>query len=456
MFGDNDRIEEMKQKLNDVSPSFCMAKWMHCTIHFLTGHTHSCYLPPTHKIPLDEVKKDPSALHNTSYKKKMRKMMLEGERPSECSICWGIEDLPGDNYSDRHYRGVENWTMPYFDKVKKMQWNENINPTYVEVSWSSACNFKCMYCSPMISTEWMKEIKKHGSYKLSENEHQNLDWFKKQGLMPIDENENPYIEAFWKWWPDLVKDLRHFRITGGEPLLSKHTYKTLELLNENPQQELELSINSNLGIPRRQFERFLNLAVPIIRDKKVKNLTLHTSLDTYGKQAEYIRNGLKIELMEEYLEEYLTAHEYTTVAFMCTFNILSVTGFRDFLKRMLELKQKHNTDELRKVLIDLPHLQAPEMFACKILTDDYHDIMESHIAFMRDNMDRQYGFTEAEVQKMKRILQWMKEFNDRELLNKYRRDFYLFTKQHDERRGTNFLETFPEMEDFYDLCESLV
>ena len=32
-------------------------------------HDHSCHHPPTHKIPLDEIKANPKALHNTQYKK---------------------------------------------------------------------------------------------------------------------------------------------------------------------------------------------------------------------------------------------------------------------------------------------------------------------------------------------------------------------------------------------------
>jgi len=33
------------------------------------------------------------------------------------------------------------------------------------------------------------------------------------------------------------------------------------------------------------------------------------------------------------------------------------------------------------------------------------------------------------------------------------KDFYLFVNEHDRRRGTNFLQTFPELEEFYRICE---
>ena len=59
--------KEMGEALNKVSPSFCLAKWFNVSVHIPTGRTHSCYHPPTHKVPLDELAADPGALHNTKH-----------------------------------------------------------------------------------------------------------------------------------------------------------------------------------------------------------------------------------------------------------------------------------------------------------------------------------------------------------------------------------------------------
>ena len=37
-------------------------------------------------------------------------------------------------------------------------------------------------------------------------------------------------------------------------------------------------------------------------------------------------------------------------------------------------------------------------------------------------------------------------------LNRQRHDFGVFVKHHDERRGTNFVKAFPELEEFYQNC----
>ena len=78
-----DSTKDMGEALDKVSPSFCLAKWFNVSIHIPTGRTHSCYHPPVHRIPMEELEADPSALHNTKHKKKQREMMLKGERPKE-------------------------------------------------------------------------------------------------------------------------------------------------------------------------------------------------------------------------------------------------------------------------------------------------------------------------------------------------------------------------------------
>ena len=97
-----DRMTEVKQLTDTVSPTFCLAKWHHTTIYLQTGETHSCYHPAPHKIPLAEIENNPGALHNTLEKKQQRKQMLQGEKPSGCQYCWNIECLGKDYISDRH------------------------------------------------------------------------------------------------------------------------------------------------------------------------------------------------------------------------------------------------------------------------------------------------------------------------------------------------------------------
>ena len=76
--------------------------------------------------------------------------------------------------------------------------------------------------------------------------------------MPIPNNQhNPYEEAFWKWWPRLYKSLHTFRITGGEPLMSKDTFQVLDYIQQTqePNTNLLLGINANFGVPDKLLEQ---------------------------------------------------------------------------------------------------------------------------------------------------------------------------------------------------------
>ena len=228
-------VKKFSEHLDNISPSMCFAKWKQVTLHLQTGHNHSCHHPKTHKTPIEEIKKDPSALHNTSFKKEQRKMMMNGKRPSECDYCWRVEDSAKDKsvLSDRYTKSFEPWAQDYKQEILE-KGTASINPSYLEVSFSNVCNFKCSYCAPEISSKWMEEIKQHGAYPTSTN-FNNLENVAKQNKMPIPHKDpNPYVDAFWKWWPELYKDLRVFRITGGEPLMTKNTFKVLDYVLENP------------------------------------------------------------------------------------------------------------------------------------------------------------------------------------------------------------------------------
>ena len=73
----------------------------------------------------------------------------------------------------------------------------------------------------------MEEIEKHGGYPTSTS-FNDLTWVRETNQLPYKHSEeNPYVESFWNWWPELYNDLHTFRVTGGEPLLSKDTWKLL-------------------------------------------------------------------------------------------------------------------------------------------------------------------------------------------------------------------------------------
>ena len=445
--------EFVHKELNNVSPSFCLAKWYNVSIHIPTGKTHSCYHPKTHKIPLDEIKIDVSSLHNTKYKKEQRKLMLEGKRPSECEFCWQIEDS-GTHLSDRAYRSKDIWEESLIAEAVQLGDSGNAKPRYVEVNFNQACNFKCSYCSPHLSTAWAKDIEDHGSFILKDRQHNGLSWTKD---LNIDNGlSNPYLLAFWEWLPEIYPTLHTFRMTGGEPLMDKNTFRMFEYVKEHPKEDLHLSITSNCCPPGNQWAKFMSSLKEITDVDAIDHFMLYCSLDSWGDQAEYIRNGMNFELLYNNVCDYLQNSDKHSLTFIITFNVLSYTGFYLYMENILKLRKQFNKGR-QLVWFDVPQLLDPDFLNPKLLPGLITEL-ERTVEFMKYNPETKWnefkGFSDFEISKVERLINWIKSntgFNQELAMQ----NFYLFFSQHDERRGTDFLNTFPELETFWNECKNV-
>jgi len=551
----SNNTEEAKTWLDSVSPSMCLAKWFHVSLHLTNGRTSSCYHPPTHKIDRERIKDNPKALHNTKLKKKERKKMLQGKRPEGCRYCWDIEDAPhappGGHRSDRHYRSGEHWAAPYRERTLNLPWDYDFNPTYVEVNFNQACNFKCSYCSPHLSSEWQKEIEKFGPYPTTVS-HNNIASLTAQGLMPIrgGRAQNPYVEAFWKWWPEMYRHLHVFRMTGGEPLLDVNTFRVLEYVASHPKGDLEISITSNLCPPddrlldrlieslkkiqdyrcevfvlekalpnepnREKWPRFVidkdkvlddtlrrfgledlpsvssdevrafydftsrtkvdasnpNHVYRLLDAKACKHFSLFVSLDAWGPRAEYIRYGMRFDKLLNNIKRVLLETHFSSVTLINTFNLLSVTSFPEFLKGVLELRKYVNSFKAsegqgglshlywrrQRIWFDVPLLRYPDWQSVQNLPREFESFLIQAIEFMEENhvskLGDLVGFNDFEIEKVRRNLAWMRLGSGlpKSELRRRKRDFRLFFSEHDRRRGTSLVGTFPELEQFWNEC----
>lgn len=458
MENEEQRIRNIKIKIEkEVGPSFCLAKWHHVTVYLQSGETHSCYHPKPHKIPLEELSNNPSALHNTNEKKLERKLMLEGKKPEGCNYCWNIESMGPDYISDRHLRNSSIFTEERYQQTSKGSWDQNINPEYMEINFGNECNFKCGYCHPKYSTSFYNEIKKFGPVTTVKNHRCDIDWM----TLYQREEENPYVDAFWKWWPELRKTLNIMRITGGEPTMHRSTWQLFDKINEDPMPNLELNINSNLGTKTSIIEKLSDNVKNLIDNKKIRAFKLFTSMDTWGPRAEYIRNGLDLELWETNFHTYLT-NTASPITFMITFNIFSVTTFKTLLEKMLEWRRQYGwyaESQQHRIRFDTPYLRDPIQYDMNILPkDEYMPYMRESLEFMLNNVDnsRSDKFTTIEYEKFKRVVDYMETSNYSEhKLNEGRKDFYNWFTELDKRRNTNLLEIFPEMKGFYNLCKTI-
>jgi organic radical activating enzyme len=445
--------EEMQKKLGE---GLCLAKWKQVSLHLPTGLNNSCYHPPLHEIPFELLADNPSALHNTAHKKEQRKIMLKQERPQECSYCWAMED--NGKLSDRHYRSGEPWAAKDFDSIINSSGDEDVLPSYVEVNFNHACNLKCSYCSPQFSSSWADEVERLGGFPTSRVHNDPSYFVGRNRPIPVREH-NPNVDAFWSWWPALYPELQHFRMTGGEPLLDKNTYRVFDYVLANPKPDLHLNVTSNFSVDEKSWHKYLNNVKQLCDGEKIEHFMQYVSLDSFMEQAEYIRHGLDFNLLWERVNQFLTEIPgRNSITFIVTMNNLSVSGLGKLFSAILGLRKIYSKT-YQRVWFDTPVLRQPTWQSLQLLPESYVDELETVWAFMLKNIEtestRFQGFKDYEIARLDRDIAWMRDGQqlDPAYINNNKADFYRFFCEHDRRRGTDFLKTFPEMATWWRECE---
>ena len=422
--------------LSKLSPTFCGAKWYNATIWLGSGSTTSCHHPPAHNVSVESIKQNYKMLHNTPQKKDDRRKMQIGERPSGCEYCWKIEDMGTDQVSDRVYKSII-YKKEDLVLAKNTDWNEDVNLKTLEIAFDRTCQFACSYCNPSFSTTWVKDIKKNGPY-INIQDSRNHFNHTHDGDQLYDYNEtNPYIEAFFKWWnADLHKTLTELRITGGEPLMSGHTWKLLDWFKTN-HSDVKLAINTNLGYNQDVLERLLESA------KDIK-LEIYTSNEAMGTHAEYIRDGLVWDQWISNMKFLMESKKLVSLNVMCTINSLCLETLPEFLDLMLEWKRTYNGIPAFSLNIQrFPSFQSAIVLPLDV-REEYSRRLE---LWLEKNIDAPY-MHDFEKNHVRRLIDYLKiiEVPHGEGFDRLQHqcEYKAFYSQYDQRRGKNFEETFKD------------
>jgi MoaA/NifB/PqqE/SkfB family radical SAM enzyme len=220
---------------------------------------------------------------NNDSMKRIRRQVLNNERPPECDPCFRLEDQGVESLRQRHIKGAipEARINLYPDTILEEVMPFEI-PT-MELKLNNLCNLKCRMCHPGDSTSWndWNEIK---------------DYYKGEGKVIFDlvEDHNleskPLLDKFEdnpNWWTSLEKNLPHFRrveFAGGEPLIDPQHYRILDMLAPYGHQiEIKYATNlTTLGKSNRTVWEYW---------PKFKSVAVNVSIDGIGDSYEYIRGN---------------------------------------------------------------------------------------------------------------------------------------------------------------------
>jgi organic radical activating enzyme len=435
-------IEFRQSALDPLSPSFCAAKWYNATIWLGSGQTTSCHHPPAHPISLRDLSTNPKALHNTPVKKLDREQMQRGERPPGCEYCWKIEDMGRDAVSDRVYKS-KIYPITALKEAYDTPATDDVDLRTLEIAFDRTCQFACSYCNPAFSTTWVNDIKRNGPYVglVSDGRNHFTHTHESSQLYRHGET-NPFVDAFFDWWEtDLHRTLQELRITGGEPLMSHHTWKLVDWFKNNGgKSSTRLAINSNLGA-EVDVDRLLDSI-------KGMNVEIYTSMEATGVAAEYIRDGLDYGAWQANVTRLLDAG--ITVHCMCTINGLCLPTLEDHLLYLHELKKQYGRDRVNFTLniLRFPSFQSP-----LVLPDHLRARYAAELSELLYKYQNNPFWHQHEHNHLQRLIDYLDvvktPHSDAFELPKLHNDFRQFYSQYDQRRGKSFATAFPELAEWY-------
>jgi hypothetical protein len=248
-------------------------------------------------------------------------------------------------------------------------------------------------------------------------------------------------------------------MTGGEPILDKNTYRVFDYVLANPSPKLHLNVTSNFSVDEKSWQKYLEYCKQLCSEGVLEHFMQFVSLDAWGAQAEYIRHGLDFDLLWDRVNQFLTEIPgRSSITFIITMNNLSVPSLENLFAGILGLRKTYSST-YQRVWFDTPVLRTPEWQSLQLLPESYADRLELLWAWMVRQIETDAepfkGFKDYELHRLDRDIAWMR---DGAKLNSARvktnkADFYRFFSEHDRRRNTNFLKTFPEMKAWWAECE---
>jgi pyruvate-formate lyase-activating enzyme len=409
----------------------CKSKWAWSTIWFHDGTTASCHRCDRHKIDIDDF----DNFHNTAPKIEQRNAMLNGTWPKSggCDFCKNVEAAGG--FSDRQFQlTIPNQTPP---ELFENRMATVVTPTIIEVFLANTCNLQCTYCHPKNSSKIQREFEKYGPYETPVYSRKGHDIIVK----PIDEADL-LREKFWDWMSRKSDALRRFHILGGEPLYQKDVFwKCLTHWEEYPNPLVEINVVSNLSIPEKQFQKYLEYTKELYKNGKIKRFDITASIDCWGDDQAYARQGIDMDLFERNMEYLLEQDEdWLRININQTISALTIKSMPELIKKLNSWKDRRSViGHYAGTVIGMRPLE-PTIFPKGYWDETFDEV----IGLMRDDS----WDDKAALQMMKGTASQVcsnSEYDPEAFANLIK-----YLNELDMRRGTNWRNAFPYLLDLLD------
>ena len=437
-----------------MSKTFCPLPWIHLATRPNGEVRVCCTANASGAGILDDlsdvktaglVKKDGIAMNlrdhtieevwNSEHMRRTRLQMLNGEIPSSCVKCFNEE---AKGMGSKRLWETEEWKKRVdFDKLIASTKEDGTAPVsipYFDLRLGNLCQLKCVMCSPHDSSSWIKEWKlQYPKYKDKDliadqgwDDQYDYTWYKKGSF--IDSMKH---QAF---------NIQELYFAGGEPLLIPEHYKILEfMVEEGYAKDCNLRYNSNgLELPDKLFKLW----------EHFKEVRFNFSIDAYGERNDYIRYPSKwadIEKNLRRLDE--NTRDNTVINIACAVQLLNA-GYIDELAewKMDQGFSKINPSMFGGGIIGTHLVYLPSYLNVRVLPEDAKLWVKAQVETFIDRQKFNLEFNQHPfgAQRWQGLIKYMMAedwSNKLPALIEY-------LKVTDERRGTDFRKTFPELGEF--------
>jgi len=260
------------------SKTFCILPFIHSHAS-VSGHWKPCcnsFYINTEKHYFSE----DGHTHNSWFKSErmnqLRENLLNGVEDSMCNICWKSEKISGQSIRKNYLQ------LPRFQQYhNNEEIIKNIKIRYLDLKLSNECNLKCRMCDYASSNKILEDmvaIEKNETLTLPDNYSRSPThekFINSKGIKQMPDH------VFDELVNDILPDLEHLKVTGGEPLVQK---QVLDLFNICIEKGYAKNINLNITTNGTKFtKKFLE------KIKNFKEVKFNISCDGYGSVYDYIR-----------------------------------------------------------------------------------------------------------------------------------------------------------------------
>lgn len=371
---------------------FCHLPWTAVQINEKTC-APCCMYRPVNISELDTIDK----YLESNELQQVKSQLLNGQAPIQCQQCVISEQNNGHSFRLLHNKFHDEKTQEILTTAEYKK-----PPTELQVLTSNTCNLLCLPCSGTGSYIRGIELEKLGLTK----------------KITIHVRKNPILDEIHKF------DFDNITFLGGEPFADKVTFECLEnLVKHQKSKNITLNLNTNGTLITQEKMDFLS--------NNFKFVYIKASIDGIGQVNNYLRYPSEWQNLETRV---LLAQNYSNVSLLVTTALSNLSLMRYY--HIVEWAIKNSIKDLFLSPVEGPK----ELQLGNLPIDIKNNLLKIYQDLKKKYSGQLTGRIEFVIDTC---------INGCQMVNNT--DFSKsipWLQRHDQLRGTNLLDIFPELEPY--------